>query len=137
MNCLYILEVIPLLVTLFENIFFCLIPIAVPHSFVNFCFYFHYSVWWIQKKSCCDLCQGVLYISSKSFIVFSLTFRSFFHFQFIFVYGILESSNFTLVRNSCPVFSVAFIEELVFSSLYILVSFVVDGLISLLSILFH
>ena len=34
MNCLYILEVSPLLVTLFENIFLCLIPIAVPHLFI-------------------------------------------------------------------------------------------------------
>jgi len=34
MNSLYILEVSPLLVALFENIFLCLMPIAVPHLFI-------------------------------------------------------------------------------------------------------
>uniref|UniRef100_A0A8D1GPF0 Uncharacterized protein n=1 Tax=Sus scrofa TaxID=9823 RepID=A0A8D1GPF0_PIG len=32
--------------------------------------------------------------SSKSFIVSSLTFRSLIHFEFIFVYGVRECSNF-------------------------------------------
>ena len=34
--------------------------------------------------------------SSKSFIVSGLTFRSLFHFEFIFVYGVRRCSNFTL-----------------------------------------
>ena len=34
--------------------------------------------------------------SSKSFIVSGLTFRSLIHFEFIFVYGVRECSNFIL-----------------------------------------
>ena len=37
------------------------------------------------------------YVSSKSFIVSGLTFRSLIHFKFIFVYGIRECSNFILL----------------------------------------
>ena len=37
------------------------------------------------------------YVSSKSFIVSDLTFRSLIHFKFIFVYGIRECSNFILL----------------------------------------
>ena len=52
-----------------------------------------------QKGFCCDLCQGVLpMFSSKSFIVSSLTFRSLIHFEFIFVYGVKECSNFILLH---------------------------------------
>ena len=36
--------------------------------------------------------------SSKSFIVSSLTFRSLKHFEFIFVYGVRECSNFILLH---------------------------------------
>ena len=35
--------------------------------------------------------------SSKSFIVSGLTFRSLIHFEFIFVYGVRECSNFMLL----------------------------------------
>ena len=35
-------------------------------------------------------------ISSKSFIVSDLIFRSLIHFEFIFVYGVRECSNFIL-----------------------------------------
>ena len=34
--------------------------------------------------------------SSESFIVFSLTFRSLIHFEFVFVYVVRECSNFFL-----------------------------------------
>ena len=48
-----------------------------------------------SKTSCCDLCQRVFFLfSSKSFIVSSFTFRSFIHFEFIFVYSVRECSNF-------------------------------------------
>jgi len=41
-----------------------------------------------QRGSCCDLRQGAFCLClSKSFIVYGLTFRSSFHFEFIFVYG--------------------------------------------------
>ena len=36
--------------------------------------------------------------SSKSFIVSGLTFRSLIHFEFIFVYGVRECSNFILLH---------------------------------------
>ena len=36
--------------------------------------------------------------SSKSFIVSGLTFRSLFHFEFIFVYGVRKCSNFILLH---------------------------------------
>ena len=36
--------------------------------------------------------------SSKSFIVSSLTFRSQIHFEFMFVFGVRECSNFILLR---------------------------------------
>ena len=42
--------------------------------------------------------KGVLpMFSSKSFIVSGLTFRSLIHFEFIFVYGVRECSNFVLL----------------------------------------
>ena len=43
--------------------------------------------------------KGVLpMFSSKSFVVFSLTFRSLIHLEFIFVYGVRECSNFILLH---------------------------------------
>ena len=62
--------------------------------------------------------------SSKSFIVYGLTFRSLIHFEFLFVYGVRKCSNFILLTCSCPVFPAPFIEEPVFAPLYILSSFV-------------
>ena len=65
--------------------------------------------------------------SSKSFIVSGLTFRSLIHFEFIFVYGVKECSNFFFYFTcSCSVFPAPFIEETVFPPLYSLTSFVVD-----------
>ena len=36
--------------------------------------------------------------SAKSFIVYGLTYKSFIHFEFIFVYGIRKCSNFILLH---------------------------------------
>ena len=36
--------------------------------------------------------------SSKSFIVSGLTFKTLIHFEFIFVYGVMECSNFILLH---------------------------------------
>ena len=36
-------------------------------------------------------------LSSKSFIISGLTFRSLIHFEFIFVYGVRKCSNFILL----------------------------------------
>ena len=38
----------------------------------------------------------LLMLSSKSFLVSGLTFRSLIHFEFIFVHGVRKCSNFTL-----------------------------------------
>ena len=47
---------------------------------------------------CYDLCQCLLpMFSSRNFIVSGLTFRSLIHFEFIFVYGVRECSNFNLL----------------------------------------
>ena len=73
--------------------------------------------------------QSVLpMFSSKSLIVSGLIFRSLIHFEFIFVYGVKECSNFILSywTCSCPVFPAPLIEEAVFSPLYILASFIKD-----------
>jgi len=52
-----------------------------------------------SKRSCYDFCQSVLPIfSSKSFIVSGLTFRSFIHFEFNFVYGVRQCSNSILLH---------------------------------------
>ena len=52
-----------------------------------------------SKRYCCNLCQSVLPLfSSKSFIVSGLTLRFLIHFEFIFVDGIRECSNFILLH---------------------------------------
>ena len=66
--------------------------------------------------------------SSKSVFVSDLTFRCLIHFDFTFVYGVRECSNFILLHCSCPIFLAQLIEETIFSSLYIFVSFVIDWL---------
>ena len=62
--------------------------------------------------------------SSKNFIVSVLTFKFIIHFEFIFVYGVRECSNFILLYVA--VFPEPLVEGTVFSPLYILVSFVID-----------
>ena len=64
-----------------------------------FCFYFNHSRRWCGK----DI--AVIYVRvfwlmffSKSFIVSSLTFRSLSHFEFIFVCGVKECSNFIFLH---------------------------------------
>ena len=46
-----------------------------------------------------------------------LTFRSLIHFEFIFVYGVTECSNFILLHVAGPVFPAPLTEEAVFSPL--------------------
>ena len=67
-------------------------------KFLNFCFYFHSSKRWIQKKMLQFMSEGVLpMFSSKVFIVPGFTFRSLIHFEFISVYSVRECSNFILL----------------------------------------
>ena len=68
--------------------------------------------------------EGVLPIFSfKSLIIYGLTFRSLFHFEFIFVYGVRKCSSFILLQV-VDQFSRTLVKEIVFSPLYILASFV-------------
>ena len=59
-------------------------------------------------------------------MVSGFTFRSLIHFEFVFVYGVRECSNVHSFTCSCPVFPALLVEETVFSSSYILATFVVD-----------
>ena len=61
--------------------------------------------------------------SSRSFMVFILTFRFLNHFEFIVLFGVRGYSN---LIGSCPVFPAPLVEEVVFSPLYILAFFVLD-----------
>ena len=58
-------------------------------------------------------------------MISGLTFRSLIHFAFIFVYGIRECSNFTLLHVTVQ-FSQHYLLKKLFLPLYILASFVVD-----------
>ena len=115
MICLYILEINPLSVDSFANIFShyegCLFVLFIVSFAVQKLLSFIRSHLFIfvfisiilgsgsKKRSCCDLCHSVLPVfSSKSFIVSGLTFRSLIHFEFIFVYGVRECSNFILLH---------------------------------------
>ena len=47
-----------------------------------------------HRGSCYDICQRVFCLfSSKSFIVFDLTFKSLMHFEFIFGYDVRKYSS--------------------------------------------
>ena len=62
--------------------------------------------------------------SSKSFIVSGVTFRSLIHFQFIFVCGVKESSNFIFLHIAVQFSQHHLLKRL--SLLYSLASFVKD-----------
>ena len=67
----------------------------------------------------------LLMFSSKSFIVAGLTFMYLIHFEFTFVYGVRKCSKFILYAQLSS-FPTPLFEEAIFSSLYILASFVED-----------
>ena len=61
--------------------------------------------------------------SSKRFIVSGLIFKSFVHFEFVFVYGVRKCSTLVLLHVAIPVvFPVSLIEEAIFAPLYIITS---------------
>ena len=89
-----------------------------------------------HRGYCCDLCQSVLpMFSSRSFIVSGLTFRSLIHFEFIFVYGVRKCSSFILSQVVDQFSQHHLFKEIVFSPLYIFVSFVKDKVSLLLLLL--
>ena len=85
----------------------------------------------------------LLMFSSKSFIVFSLTFRFLIHFEFIFVYGVRKCSNFILSHVAVQFSQHNLLKRLslphcIFLSPLSKISYPqVHGFISGLSILFH
>ena len=62
--------------------------------------------------------------SSRSFMVSCLTFTSLSHFEFIFTYGMRECSNVIDLHVAVQFSLMLLAEEIVFSPLYILASFV-------------
>ena len=113
MSCLYILEINPLSVASFANIFShsegCLFVLFMVSFAVQkllslirshlFVFIFITLGGGSKKILLRVMSKSVLpMFSSKSFIVSSLTFRPLIHFEFIFVYGARECSNFTLLH---------------------------------------
>ena len=111
MSCLYILEINPLLVDSFANIFchsvgclFVLLMILFTLQTLLSLLRSHLFLFSLlsevdQKRYCWNLCQRVfcLMFSSKSFIVYGITFRSLIHFEFIFMYSVRECSNFIIL----------------------------------------
>ena len=111
MRSFYILEVNLLLVTLFAIfspilwvLLLFVVSIAVQKmlSLIRSHLFIFVLIFITQKEYpklyCCYLCQSILPVfSSKSFIVYDLTFKSLIHFEFTFVYGIREYFNFILI----------------------------------------
>ena len=115
MNCLYILDINPLSVISFANIFshllghlfiLWMVSFAVQKllSLVGshlFVFVFIFFDWGDRSKNILlqFMSKSVLLMfCSRSFMVSSLTFRSLVHFEFIFVYGAREYSNLILLH---------------------------------------
>ena len=112
-SCLYILEIDPLSVDSFANIFShsvgCLFVLFMVSFVVQkllslirshlFVFIFITQGGGSKKILLQFMSKSVLpMFSSKNFIVSGLTFRSLIHFEFIFVYGVRECSNFILLQ---------------------------------------
>ena len=107
MGCLYILEINPLSVASFANIFshsegylFMQKLLSLIRSHLFICVFIFITLGGGSKKILLQFMPGCVLpiFSSKSFIVSSLTFRPLIHFEFIFVYGVRECSNFILLR---------------------------------------
>ena len=64
--------------------------------------------------------------SFKSFMVSGLTFRPLIHFEFTFVYGVRECSNFILLHAALQFSQHHLLKTLVFYPLYSVASFAVD-----------
>ena len=115
MSCLYILEINPLLVSSFANIFslsagclFILFMVSFAMQMLLSLIRIHLFIFVFISISLGDESKNILlWFMSKtiwclsfplSFIVSSLTFRSLIHFELIFVYGVRECSNFILLH---------------------------------------
>ena len=73
--------------------------LSLIRSHIYCCFYFLYSRKWVTEDlALIYVIECSAYVSSKSFIVSGLTFRSLIHFQFIFEYGVRKCSHFILLH---------------------------------------
>jgi len=116
--------------------FECLFPTPPPTPLRVVVFCLCFSLLWenfyisldhINKRYFCDLCQRMFCLfSSKNFIEVGLIFMSLIHFEFIFVYGARECSNFTCKHVSAQISQLHLLKSLVLSPLYVFVSFVID-----------
>ena len=81
-----------------------------------------------HRRSCYYLCKSILpMFSSLRFIVSGLIFRSLFHFEFIFEYGIRKSSNLILLHTAAQFSQNHLVKRLsFFFSLHTFASFVKD-----------
>ena len=95
------------------------------HLFILVYIYIHIYIW--SKKIFYDLCQRMFCLfSSKNFIVVGLILMYLIHFEFIFVYGARECSNFICKHISAQISQLHLLKSLVLSTLYVFVSFVID-----------
>ena len=113
MSCLYIFEIncqllrlllfFPILRESF-HLAYSLLCCEIAFKFnqvplVYFWFCFHYSRRWvIEDLALIFVIECSAYVSSKSFIVSDLPFRSLIHLEFIFVYDVKNCSNFILLQ---------------------------------------
>ena len=56
--------------------------------------------------------------SSRNFMVLQLIFKSFFHLEFIFVYGVSWCSSLNFFARSCADLPTPFVEEVIFAPFY-------------------
>ena len=63
--------------------------------------------------------------SSRTFVVSGVIFRSLIHVEFIFVYGVRECCNFIILNVAIQLIPALVIDDIVFSPLFILNSFVI------------
>ena len=113
MSCLYILDINPLSVASFVNIFShsvgCLFILSMVSFAVQkllslirsylFTFVFVSFALGVRSLKILDLCQRVFYLfSSRSLVVSSFTFGSLIYFEFIFAYHVRKCSNFILLH---------------------------------------
>ena len=120
MSCLYVLEINPLLVSSFAKIFsiLCVFLFFSFFKIVSFdvqnllnLIRSHWVIFVFTVIILGGISNKILlqFISknilptfySRSFIVSDLMFRSLIHFEFIFVYGVRESSNFIILFKKC------------------------------------
>ena len=113
MSCLYILEINPLSVTSFANIFshsvgflFILLVVSFAVQKLLSLIKSHLFIFVLifitlrggSKKILLRFMSERVLFSSKSFIVSGLTFRSVIHFDFFWGYGVRECSNFIILH---------------------------------------